>query len=87
MKHPWPLAILLCLTLPVFAQAPQTDNPNQVAINALATLFIDISPLSTTENKRTYQASIVGKECLIEVTKNLAPNPNQWLVTKLDCKH
>ncbi len=58
----------------------------QVALNALAAMFIDLKPTSMAQDKMTYKALIAGKKCVIEVANDTSPDPKRWLVTKLDCK-
>ncbi|TDB45325.1 hypothetical protein C5468_21345 [Photorhabdus luminescens subsp. mexicana] len=62
------------------------DAAKQVALNALAAMFINLKPAAMAENKIAYTASIAGKKCLVEVANDASPEPKRWLVTKLDCK-
>lgn len=58
----------------------------QVALNALAEMFINLQPTAMSSEKITYRATFGQKKCSIEVANNSAPGDHQWLVTKLECK-
>lgn len=59
----------------------------QVALDALATKFIDIKPTEMTSDKITYTALVAGNKCAIELEKDTLSDLKRWLLTKLDCQH
>jgi hypothetical protein len=62
------------------------DEAKQVVLNALAALFMDLKPTAMARDKIAYTALLAGKKCTIEVAKELSSQPQQWGVTKMDCK-
>ncbi|MBQ68949.1 hypothetical protein CL689_02685 [Candidatus Saccharibacteria bacterium] len=62
------------------------DAARQVAEKAVALMFIDLKLTSMTPETASFEAVVAGKKCDIDLANNVSPEPNRWLVTKLNCE-
>ncbi|MBR8426235.1 hypothetical protein [Burkholderia cenocepacia] len=57
----------------------------KAARDALATMFIDLRPIALSPDTASYSAIIAGRKCKIDVAKERAVEPQQWLTKKIEC--
>lgn len=66
--------------------AHEKDAARRVAEKAVALMFIDLKLTSMTPETASFEAVVAGKKCDIDLANNVSPEPNRWLVTRLNCK-
>jgi hypothetical protein len=58
-----------------------------VALAALAKVFIDVKPTALSSDNVTYRAKVGSRTCVVRVTTQVEESePKHWLVDRLDCK-
>lgn len=62
------------------------DAARQVAEKAVALMFIDLKLTSMTPETASFEAVVAGEKCDIDLANNVSPEPNRWLVTRLNCE-
>ena len=66
--------------------AHEKDAARRVAEKAVALMFIDLKLTSMTQETASFEALVAGKKCDVDLANNVSPEPNRWLVTRLNCK-
>ncbi|MEX3555675.1 MAG: hypothetical protein VB131_03365 [Burkholderia gladioli] len=62
-----------------------TEQAEKTARDALASMFIDLRPIALSTDTASYSAIIAGRKCTIDVAKENATEPQQWLTKKIEC--
>ncbi|MBN3729446.1 hypothetical protein G3N98_00640 [Burkholderia sp. Tr-20390] len=62
-----------------------TQQAEKTARDALASMFIDLRPIALSPDTASYSAIIAGRKCKIDVAKENATEPQQWLTKKIEC--